>query len=1147
MDIDKKMKNNKKNTSYKATSKVFLILLMFSMAQIGLVSAFEFDNVGTYYEDTNTMKIINMFGLGSPIVNITLLSPLDVKVIAGEERLVAWYEIDNFGTYDGNEIFDIVDTYDLKRGNSEIQKNIKYKLQKIELVKVPDYIQVCVDGDLDGEKVEKCTNEESGTKEIEVIEWKAFNKNADLLEGKVVIGLFTEVEVGEKVEWIPNMYGVEIDEWASWTESLNSDLRHYYNFEVGSGTTLIDRKTPAGINVTMPSDNFNTDGIIGNAYTFATSRSAVMPWDMAWDEGTVSIWAKSSTATNVMMGSLDAGIDEGDFLFGHCGDFVSQICFLLEGGGQYFLHPQPMQNDNAYFNYVAVWNTTTMWLYHNGTQIGGYLTQPSIQPSGTSAGGWRLGASVIGSAEAFSFNGVMDEIGYWNRSLTASEISDLYNSGVGITYINVFETSPTINLNVPTNYYNSSVEMDDFEFNMTYGLTGTDWKNYTFIVWNGSVDQVVKRVVVNGTIDDDCFVSDGDGTYVEIECTGQDLLDGNYTWNVQGCNDQDLCAYGTSNYTFTVDTTSPVISSLNNLTNLTTFSLPVNSTWNFTTTDIHLQNCWYNSSDNTTITIITCNSTIYTQWETQGSKLINYYVNDSFGLETEGSKSIFINFVSSNNYHSPDATGETGTINFDLYVNSTSIPTTTAYLWINNTRYDPDSTNPFTNYVHFNYSLFIPDGWGNYSGNNFNYYWNYTIDTLVDNRSTTLDNFTIYSVDFDDCSSFPIVLINMSLFDEEDNDFVNATAGASVEIDLTLTSGSSSWDYHNSWINNQTASEDLDALVCVPEGVLNNTNFTIDYTIGFESTDHVWEFFFLDQGIVDNNKDTFNSLTNRTINLYDLLSVDSTSFLFNYFDEDGLSVSEVIVHTFRKYIGEGVFREIERSKQNDDGDTIVHLVEEDVIYYFIVSQNGTILYTSSTYTALCQTTPCEIQLEESGGFQEFTDDWDLVDNGGYTLNSYSSTRIVNLTYVLTSPSTFNLSVYKLTSDGSYEIIGSNTSTGVTDELYISVPTISGNTSFFATIDQDGTFLTSSWIDFDEQAGTYFGTTLSLFLGALIILALGLMAVSEGSPTILFLMLGMFLAMVLGLVDYRTTAGVSILIYFLIAGGIIIWKLTRRNR
>jgi hypothetical protein len=334
--------------------------------------------------------------------------------------------------------------------------------------------------------------------------------------------------------------------------------------------------------------------------------------------------------------------------------------------------------------------------------------------------------------------------------------------------------------------------------------------------------------------------------------------------------------------------------------------------------------------------------------------------------------------------------------------------------------------------------------------------------------------------------------------------------------------------------------------VCIPDGLLNTTSYRIDFTAGFEEASRVHEFFYLDNGTL-NSSNSFNDLTTKNVILRDLLSADSTSFLFQFFDSDGLAVDNAMVHVFRKYIGEGTFREVERAKQDENGDTVVHLVEEDVIYYFVISANGVTQYTSSTYTALCQTTPCEIQLEEGGGFQQFTNDWDLVDNGGYTLTALSSTRVVNLTYALDTPSKMNLTVYALDDDGAYSSVGSTQAQSTSGELLVTVPTVSGNTTFFASVYQDDTFLKSSWIDFEEDAGLYFGNTLSLFLGAIIILSLGLIAVAEGGAVILFLMLGMFVSMALGLVDYRTSTGLNILIYFIIAGGIILWKVTRRNR
>ena len=1122
-----------------------LLILLFAFLFLPLVSAFDWDNVGTYYPETKTMEIKNCLGIplcDYSIANITLLSPQDMKVIAGEERLVAWYEIDNFGTYDGNSIFSIVDTYNLKRGNSPIQKNIVFKKQKIELEEVPVYKEQCEEVNaVNGTSYQVCESVQIGTEEKEIIEWNAFNINSDLLTGKVIIGLFTEVEPEEKVEWIPKMFGVTIDEWASWTEALNDALVVYYSFEhYREGTNVRDISNNAlNLNGTIADTskvNYTATGKIGYGMKFNSGNDVGIA-----STGNIGITGDSSLSIFFWINITDAS-QVGTISWSANGDVNNQQRNIK-------LRPSDTRigvigrNNDDYFATTGFATASTGWsligvIYDNATSnVSVYVDgvrkgTASPDDYATTDGIVRIGYGVD-ETEPDYLEGELDEIGVWSRIITQAEITQLYNGGAGITYA-LPNVAPSVTSNLPANNTNYSIPSITINCSATddYGL-----RNISLYI-DGTLNQTVWNV-------------SADQLYIDIETTETFGTDGSYLWNcVADDSATPSLTASSSERNFTIDTTSPTITGTWNLTNLTTYSLPINSTWNYTASDLHLDSCWYNTTDDATTVSVTCNSTIVDlQWATQGDKTVYYYVNDTFGFETYESKLINIAYISSDYYHTPDLAGEGGSIFFELYVNKTNIETTTAYLFFNDTTYDPDSTEANTDYYYFNYTFDVPDVWGNTTGKEYDYNWNFTIASVVDNRSTATDNFTIWAIDFDDCTTYGQLILNFSLRDEEGNTYINSTDGSNVEIDLTLTTldGLASWKYNDIWSNNATGSAELDALVCMPYEILNNTNYTIDYTIGFDSTDHVWEFLYLENGSLNYHEELLNSLTNRTKPLMDLLSADSTSFLFNYFDEDGLVVDNIIVHTFRQYIGEGIFREIERSKQNDDGDTIIHLVEEDVIYYFIVSQNGTILYTSSTYTALCQTTPCEIQLEESGGFVEFSDDWDLIDNGGYLISASSSTRLVNLNYTLTSPSTMNITLYKLVSDGTYSVIGSNQSTGIQDDLVVFVPTISGNTSFFVTIEQDGDFVKSQWVDLESDAGVYFGNTLSLFLGAIIILTFGLIAITEGSGTIIFLILGMLIAMVLGLVDYRTSAGVSVLIYFIVSGGIIIWKLTRRNR
>ncbi len=203
-----------------------------------------------------------------------------------------------------------------------------------------------------------------------------------------------------------------------------------------------------------------------------------------------------------------------------------------------------------------------------------------------------------------------------------------------------------------------------------------------------------------------------------------------------------------------------------------------------------------------------------------------------------------------------------------------------------------------------------------------------------------------------------------------------------------------------------------------------------------------------------------------------------------------------------------------------------------------------ILYTSAEYTALCQATPCTIQLEASGTGSVFDDNWDLIDGGAYTLTSSSANRKVNLTYSLDDSGTFNLTIYEYNSDGSYSEINTSSSTGTSGEILMTVPMSAGNVSFFATIEKDDEFINSEWVDFTGNPQDRFGITMALFLSALIILSLGLMAISEGVGTLLWVILGIVVSGALGLITIELSTGVNIVIYLILAGGILLWKLTR---
>jgi hypothetical protein len=608
-------------------------------------------------------------------------------------------------------------------------------------------------------------------------------------------------------------------------------------------------------------------------------------------------------------------------------------------------------------------------------------------------------------------------------------------------------------------------------------------------------------------------------------------------WGIQACDSDNACSFS-ENRTLSVDTIKPTFT-LNSINN-TWYSSYVNSTINITTTDISLSTCSYNTSDNSTTTIYTCNTNIYTNFYSSGLKNITVTANDTIG-NTNSTTYSFTVPIFMNNITYVQSVYETSsqTFGLNLSYDNSSYSGISASLIYDGTSYVGTKIGTGSSLI-FNRTILIPSVTGT---TNKTFYWSIALTNSSGTYyyNTTSNNQTVNDVSIDTCLANPRMILNISLKDEELNSYINMTQGSNIEIDLIISSlldSTAQITYHNHFVNNVTASGIGSIALCVPDGLLNYTTYKIDFTIGYDSTDHVREFYYMDNGTLDNTN-AFNSYTNNTFYLMDLLTTDSTTFLFSFTDEYGSDVPEAIVHVYRKYIGEGLFREVERAKQDNNGQTHVHLVEEDVIYYFMVSENGQVLYNSDTYNAKCLSTPCEISLSLST-----STNWSVIDNEGgkYTVATNKPTRTATTTFMIDSPALINVSLYKIT-NGEAILINSSSSYSASDSIDLVVPLVYGNSTFFVAIYKNGEFIKSQWVSLTESGIDYFGTFGGILAG-LIILAIMLMAISEGAGFIIFTAFALIIVGIMQLVDLSWMALISIIL----AGGVILYKLvSRRNK
>lgn len=84
---------------------------------------------------------------------------------------------------------------------------------------------------------------------------------------------------------------------------------------------------------------------------------------------------------------------------------------------------------NQWYHIAATFDGTTVKIYVNGA-LQTSTAQTYIPTFNTTT----ARAGNANSNEDLPMNGYIDELGVWNRALTYTEISTLYNGGTGLTY-----------------------------------------------------------------------------------------------------------------------------------------------------------------------------------------------------------------------------------------------------------------------------------------------------------------------------------------------------------------------------------------------------------------------------------------------------------------------------------------------------------------------------------------------------------------------------------------------------------------------------------------------------------------------------------------------------------------------------------------
>ena len=245
----------------------------------------------------------------------------------------------------------------------------------------------------------------------------------------IILGLFFACHVSAQVV----KTSVSFPPVAEGSTLLNG-LVSYFKLDEPSGTTVDDAVETLDLTNTGATVN-QAEAKIGKSYKFVTDDYlGNVNTTYEFTEVSVSAWAYTtgSAAYQVIASHKIYGSSTGFALtfsdWGYrpewtVGDGAStpDNATVISGDAL---------SDSTWYHLVGTFDGTTARLYVNGASVGTPVTWAhDILYDAT--GRFCIG---IRSTDNYPMNGYIDEIAIWNRGLTSSEVTELYNGGTGITY-----------------------------------------------------------------------------------------------------------------------------------------------------------------------------------------------------------------------------------------------------------------------------------------------------------------------------------------------------------------------------------------------------------------------------------------------------------------------------------------------------------------------------------------------------------------------------------------------------------------------------------------------------------------------------------------------------------------------------------------
>lgn len=1158
--------------------KIFLFLILGMLILVGNVSAFNFDNVKSYetLDKYGEITITNAFGLGDTLAEYTLEENTD-------QCLTNCYSKGTAKLYSDGKLFSDLRFKDRENKYKEIKKSEIYIWkEEIKEIVVIDYKDNCYFNIKNNSEI--CEEIKVGEHIENKIEgnWILYDEK-ELKEGTYEWKIIGEKDIDDKIDWIASAFGEDFTEWAWWNTDWVSCNNLTLSGAVGVDNTILYKNITDivfsntteirivnkgcgldgsevkstilknGSNWAYVTFLANTSDTTYSVYTNnptnpAKSSALELVDDFCEFEGNNCGW---TNGTNGFVYSFNNGIMNfsGSGLSGiyHNNNIGLKSILLSQrnyatsgiyltsgistatggfpafatnhsigsminlGGGQFRFHTQ---NASSEFTYdlatsgMGLW--LTYWLSANSTgSVNGSLynstsfVNSAISTTRTTNSSMHLN---IGGQDTFA---VAQQIDY----IRAYDIESVYTNSPPTITQGADENSNqlVLTLNSPVNYYNSSSS------SITFNASATDEigvLNLSLFI-DGS-----RNYTLNG----------GVGQNLSFEVS-RILSDGTHNWTAETC-DSEKCIIN-SNRTLTIDQTKPVINITSPYNSINYHIKGTNLTINWTVSDDNLGSCWWSMNRGITNNSVIClNNNISINITSINQNNFTLWANDTFGNSNYNYSlwdyKIFQNSISYSN-EAIEGSLESFILNISI---TPSLQLSTGSLIYNGSSYSSSWYEIGNNFI-LRKNITIP---GTIADTNMSFYW---IVNLSDYSSinTTNYNQTVKNLLIGNCTSYSTKIFNFTIIDEELQTKINTNTTIDFYMNLLSKEGSSLLNFSKLY-------DDINpAEICININLTSSSEYYVKSIIRYLSDDHEIEYYNLI------NYTLKNSTIPEEIYLYDLDSADSTDFLISFRDDSFLAVEGALVFIQRQYISENnTFKTVELPITDENGQTVVHLVEKDIIYNIIVkdSTSGQILGYFNNIIAFCEDSTigdCAINLNSyTSGEEVFNYDDSLKIS--YTTPIFNHTsRVLSIGFSTYdgSAKTVQMLNYK------FDMLGNTTAcnnslTSSSGTLSCVIPNSIGNSTIYFNIYVDGDLIITDYINLDEDD---YGNEGYFFL-LILIISLVMMFLDSKAGMLIGVLIGLIAGILLSVIKGGIIGLGSSMIWLIVVIIIMVWKLSKEN-